>query len=330
VHPDHRRRGVLTAMLRHHFEQVHEEPGVHVSALHASEPSIYGRHGYGQASLELTVTLGRGTKLVAPGLEDQAAEVTTRMATSTDSDVPGRLRACHLAHADLGAVVGDAGYYERICLQLPEHQREKEPWRVLFACRGGAEVGFAYFRRMHKWERSRPAGELEVWAIVGDPAVRLALLRRLVDFDLMGTVKVNTVGAEDPLLSWLGGPRAASDVATYDGLWVRLVDLPDALQQRTWSAPCDVVVEVADAAAPWNEGTWRIHADDAGAATVERTDAEADLRLRVEALGSAYLGGGNLVAQHRAGLVTARRPAAVRELWRSMRTDVAPTAAVGF
>ena len=37
VHPDHRRRGVLGTMLRHHFERVHEEPGTHVSALHASE-----------------------------------------------------------------------------------------------------------------------------------------------------------------------------------------------------------------------------------------------------------------------------------------------------
>ena len=53
VHPDHRRQGVLTAMLRDHFEQVHAEPGTHVSALHASEPAIYGRHGYGLASLEL-------------------------------------------------------------------------------------------------------------------------------------------------------------------------------------------------------------------------------------------------------------------------------------
>jgi GNAT superfamily N-acetyltransferase len=51
VHPDHRRRGVLTAMMRHHFEQVHEEDGLHVSALHASEPAIYGRYGYGLASL---------------------------------------------------------------------------------------------------------------------------------------------------------------------------------------------------------------------------------------------------------------------------------------
>jgi hypothetical protein len=169
-----------------------------------------------------------------------------------------------------------------------------------------------------------------VWALVGDPAAKLTLLRRLVDFDLIGTVKVGTVGVDDPLVLWAGGPRATSEVATYDSLWVRLVDLPEALQDRTWSAPCDVVVEVADRSAPWNHGSWRIRADAAGLATVERSTREADLRLPVEALGGAYLGGGNLVALHRAGLVAERRPGAVAELWRAMRTDVAPTAALMF
>ena len=330
VHPDHRRKGVLSAMLRHHFEQVHEEEGTHVSALHASEPAIYGRHGYGLASLEMEVSLGRGTKLTAPDLDGAAAAVTTQLATVSDPDVPKRMRECHLASAGLGSVVGETGYYARVCHQLPEHLRDKEPWRVLFARRDGVDVGFAMFRRTHKWERARPAGEMSVWALVGDPATQLALLRRLVDFDLIGAVKVGTVGVDDPLLLWVGGPRSTSDVATYDSLWVRLVDLAEALQERAWSASCDVVVEVEDTAAPWNDGSWRIRADDAGEATVERTTAESDVRLRVEALGGAYLGGGNLVALQRAGLVAERRQGAVAELWRAMRTEVSPTAAVGF
>ena len=76
VHPDHRRRGVLTAMMRHHFEQVHEESGLHVSALHASEPAIYGRYGHGLASLELQVELGREATLTAPELDDVAGRTT--------------------------------------------------------------------------------------------------------------------------------------------------------------------------------------------------------------------------------------------------------------
>ncbi|NUR09056.1 MAG: GNAT family N-acetyltransferase [Nocardioidaceae bacterium] len=330
VHPDHRRTGVLTAMIRDHLERVRDEEGTHVSALHASEPAIYGRYGYGLASLELEVTLGRGTTLTAPHLDHAAAAVTTQLATVSDAGVAKRMHECHLAAAGMGAVVGAAGYYARVCHQLPELLRDKEPWRVLFARRDGADVGFTMFRRTHKWERARPSGELTVWAVVGDPAAQLALLRRLVDFDLIGSVKVGTVGVDDPLVLWAGGPRSTADVATYDSLWVRLVDVPEALQSRTFCAPCDVVVEVTDQTAPWNEGRWRIRADAAGEATVERTSSEADLRLGVAALGAAYLGGGNLRALQRAGLAEEARPGAVAELWRAMRTDVAPTASVGF
>ncbi len=330
VHPDHRRKGVLTAMIRDHFERVRKEDGAHVSALHASEPAIYGRYGYGMASAELHVTLGRGTRLTAPHLEELVARTTTQLTSAAVPDVSKRMRECHLAQAELGSVVGDAGYYARICLERPDQLRDKEPRRVLFARRDGNDVGFAMFRRTHKWEKARPAGELAVWAVVGDPAARLALLRRLVDFDLMGTVKVHTVGVDDPLIHWAAGPRATSDVETYDSLWVRLVDLPGALQARAWSAPCDVVVAVEDTHAPWNAGTWRVRAAADGAATVERSTAAADLRLPVSALGAAYLGGGNLVTLERAGLVEELRRGAAAELWRAMRTEVAPTAAVGF
>jgi len=330
VHPDHRRKGVLSAMMRHHLEQVHAEPGTHVSALHASEPAIYGRYGYGLASMELDVHLSRGTKLTAPHLEHAAAELTTELATVSDADVPKRMRECHLRGAELGAVVGEPGYYTRVCTQHPEHLRDKEPLRVLFARRDGEDVGFALFRRKHNWEHGRPAGELWVWSVIGETVARLVLLRRLVDFDLIGTVKVGGVGSDDPLLHWAGGPRATADVATYDSLWVRLVDLPGALQDRAWNAACDLVVEVADSSAPWNDGRWRIHANTAGEASVARTDVDADVRLRAEHLGAAYLGGGNLVTMQRAGLVEERRPGAVAELWRAMRTEVAPSAAVGF
>ena len=101
-------------------------------------------------------------------------------------------------------MVGDAGYYSRVCQQQPEHLRDREPWRILFARRDGNDVGFAMFRRSHKWEKARPAGDLEVWAVIGEAAAQLALIRRLVDFDLMGTVKVRTVGVDAPRLTSCG------------------------------------------------------------------------------------------------------------------------------
>ena len=248
VHPDHRRRGVLTAMMRHHLEQVRDTPGTHVSALHASEPAIYGRYGYGLASLEQPITLSRGATLTAPGLDEAAGTVTTRMATITDADIPQRMHACHLRGVETGAIVGAPEYYERICQSFPEWLRDKEPWRILFAQRDGEDVGFAMFRRERSGSRPGPAARSRSSSSSASPATRLALLRRLVDFDLVGTIQLRTVGAEDPVLAWAGGPRATAGVETYDSLWIRLVDLPEALAARTWSAPCDVVVEVTDTA----------------------------------------------------------------------------------
>src|SRR3712207_8638987 len=102
------------------------------------------------------------------------------MAAASDADVPKRLRECHLRSADLGSIVGEDPYYARVCMQLPELARDKEPLRVLFAREGGTDVGFAVFRRSHKWDRARPAGEVKVWAVLGEPAARLVLARRLV------------------------------------------------------------------------------------------------------------------------------------------------------
>ena len=107
VHPDHRRQGLLTAMLRHHFEQTRREGG-HLSGLHASEPGIYGRHGYGLASLELEVKLGRGTTLTAPQLEDEVARITTHLRTVDDPGMAERRRAIDLdlMASNVGTVVG--------------------------------------------------------------------------------------------------------------------------------------------------------------------------------------------------------------------------------
>ena len=330
VHPDHRRRGLLTAMLRHHFEQTRREGG-HLSALHASEPGIYGRHGYGLASLELQVELGRGTTFTAPQLEDEVAGISTRLHTIDDEGVAARRRRVDrgLLATNVGTILGDDEFYEMMSHLTPEERREGEPPRILFAVRAGRDVGYVAFKRTHKWPNARPAAEVDVRPVSGEPAARLALLRRVVDLDLAGSIKVDGVAASDPLLSWVQGPRGLGDVHPYDSLWVRLVDLPSALAARGYEAECDVVVEVADEPAPWNAGRWRIRVKD-GAAEATRTDDPAEVSLPVSALGAAYLGGTNLAELARAGVVAEHRPGAARDLWRAFRTDVGPYAARGF
>ncbi|TWE07330.1 GNAT family N-acetyltransferase [Rudaeicoccus suwonensis] len=330
VHPDHRRKGILTAMLRDHFERVHADPALHLSVLQASEPAIYGRHGYGMAGTELAVSLGRGTTLTAPGLEPDAERIRTSLVTIRDGNIAERLQLLEkrIAATQLASVVGDARFYRDVTTQSPEDLRGTERTQALFAQVDGEDVGVATFDRKHKWELGRPAGELTVHRLIGTPAARFALLRRLVDFDLMSTIRLQC--ADQLVVDWVGGPRRTSSLTTLDGIWFRLVDLAEGLAQRRYATSCDVVVDVTDKACPWNAGTWRITTTADGSAETTRSGQEPDIHLDVAALGAAYLGAGSLVTMLRAGLISEKTPGAVHRLWGAMRSDEPLVAGRGF
>lgn len=329
VHPDSRRRGVLTAMMADHLTRT-QDAGLALSALHASESVIYGRYGYGNAVLTLQVEVGRGTTFTAPHLDDEAAGITTHLVTMSDPGVSDRMRACQLASAPdyPGTIIGSADFFSLMALEAPEQLRDKERRRILFARRDGRDVGFIGLRREHKWSKARPSGTVTVGTFCGDPAARLALARRAVDLDLMGTTKLENIGVDDPILGWVGGPRGTGSLETWDSTWVRLVDLAAAWSLRSYEDDCDVVVEVADRFAPWNAGRWRLVCS-GGSGTASRTDSPADLGLDVAVLGAGYLGQG-IGSRLRAGLVQEHRPGAYAELARAMRTLVAPEPSIGF
>ena len=332
VHPDERRRGALTQMMRHHFADLREQ-GVALSGLHAAEPAIYGRFGYGICNVEATLGLSRGDELVAPGLDDAAAEVRTRVEGFAADGVAKRVHGLHveLTAAHLGAVTRTE---RQTIAESRDHlpsRRGSEPTQVLFAERGGVDVGYALFRRSSQWEGGRPQGSLACHELIAaDSAALLALARRILDFDLISTVTFEKRSLGDPLLWWARGPRGAS-VRVYDGAWLRLVDVGSALAQRGFAAPLDAVLEVTDPFCPWNEGRWRLRCDGPGAvATCERTDREAELRLPVQALASAYCGLRSIVSQQLEGSVVEVSPGAVDELSTAMATATQPVAAAGF
>ena len=106
-------------------------------------------------------------------------------------------------------------------------------------------------------------------------------------------------------------------------MWVRVLDLPAALQGRRYAAPLDVVLDVTDALLPANAGRWRVVVDADGAATVTRTDTEADVRLDVRELGALYLGGRSATALASAGLVTGA-PDALARVTAAFTSPLAP------
>jgi predicted acetyltransferase len=303
VHPLFRRRGVLTAMMRHHLQTVHER-GEPVSALHAAEAPIYGRFGYGMASHYLYGTVPRGAALhPVPGADEVRLRL-EHVDPARHADIVGD---CYeAARRDRpGMVSRNSPAQRRICVSDPASERSgAETLKILIAESddGGPARGYALFRRTNDSSDRRPTGVVRIRDVVTrDPAAARALWGRLLDLDLTSTIELDKRATDDPLFTLLVDPRTVH-TAQLDGLWVRLVDLPVALTGRRYTAEADVVIEVRDELCPWNAGRWRLSTGTDGAQCSPSTDP-ATFSLDVRELGSAYLGSVSLTALADAGRV---------------------------
>src|SRR5438067_3258250 len=344
VLPTHRRRGILSAMMRHQLADIAAR-GEAVAALFASESVIYGRYGYGSASTELQLTVRRGEGALRAAVAGDAgagsgtgaasgtgggsgagggpvrlragwpAELRTELAKVYDSVVPHRP----------GMMARDERWWQNLLADPEFRRRGMSRQKCLLAGDDSGPRGYALYRTKPDWgEDGLPFGRLWIGELMAtDAAASATLWTDLLTRDLIGEVVARQRPVDEPLLEMLADRRRARPQLS-DGLWVRLVDVPAALRQRRYSSAADVVIEVTDELLPANAGRWRLQCAgpaDGGTASCEPTRAAADIVLPVAALGAGYLGGTRLSALAAAGLVAERKHGAVARLSAAMYSD---------
>jgi predicted acetyltransferase len=331
VLPSHRRRGILSAMMRHQLADIAGR-GEAIAALFASESGIYGRYGYGCASGQLRLTIRRGEGALSAAAAASAGrdhgsvrlraaaptELRTELAKVYDSAVPHRP----------GMMARDERWWQSMLADPEFVRRGMTSLKCLLADDGSGPRGYALYRTKADWaEDGLPFGSLSVRELIAaDATTTAALWTDLLTRDLIGEVVARQRPVDDPLLDMLADRRRARAYLT-DGLWIRLTDVPAALRQRRYSCAADVVIEVTDELLPANAGRWRLGCPgpaDGGTTSCERTTAAADIVLPVAVLGAGYLGGTRLGALATAGLVTERKPGALARLSAAMYSDPAP------
>ncbi|GAA5021979.1 GNAT family N-acetyltransferase [Actinopolymorpha pittospori] len=324
VLPTHRRRGVLTALMRHQLGGLYESGREAVAVLTASEPAIYGRFGYGLATEWVSVEIQRTARSLRPvaGVDD----VTIRYADADKVlDATNAVRESVVA-ARPGMFHHNESWRRSELADPVSGRHGGSPLRCVVAERAGQVSGFAYFHTRSSWDERGPGGTTTISRVQAtDAASSAALWRFLLDQDLMATTGHRRLSLDDPILAWLLDVRRAK-VTVRDGMWARLVDVGRALGSRGYAAPVDVVLDVHDEFCPWNAGRWRLVADaeDADSASCVRTEREADLVLDVRDLASAYLGRPTLLGLGAAGLVEERVPGTLARVARAFRNDPLP------
>lgn len=285
VLPSHRRRGLLRRMMELQLRAARER-GQPIAALWASEETIYGRFGYGLASLDMHVEADRKSVRIRPELprEGSVRLIAHDEALRVLPPLYERLRK-----RSAGFVSRSRDWWENRTLgDRPDQRRGAGPLVRALCERDGRAAGFAFYRiaqegsTVEDWKKI--VRVIELHGV--DEAARRDLWRFLLEIDWTDVVRAQHLPVDDALILHVDRINNLG-LRVYDGLWVRVLDVPSALAARGFVGDGRVTVEVtSDPQFADNVGTWTVEPG-----RVRRSSRRPDIRLDVQALGSSLLGG---------------------------------------
>jgi predicted acetyltransferase len=276
----HRRLGVVTNLKRRQLEEAAARSEV-AAILLASEGRIYGRFGYGAATLVADI------------------DIRTKDALLPAPNSGGRLRIVDGAEADkLFPSIWTQSCRRAGSIQRPPHfwesataDRDKGHVHVVFENASGQPRGYVRYSSKADWEAGgQPKHGLTIQEFISvDDVARLELWWYLLSLDLIRDVSAWSQPIDDPLRWALAEPRALRTRAVRDMYWVRPLDVAKLLGSRTYALDIDVKLGVNDPLLDLG-GTFALAGGPAGA-MCEPTSAAADVQLSIGDLGAISLGG---------------------------------------
>ena len=305
VQPTHTRQGVMTRMMRHQINDIHQR-GEPLAALFASESGIYGRFGYGVATVHESWMIERPFTTFA-----QNYETPGRMVFVEPEDI-GR----DLPDVFRRSIHGRAGVFEKPPYRWEEESRSPDALDPSPRVRGRGRGGLFYAAyevdgRLDgyvAYRSNRPTVVVNDLMAVTREATA-ALWRFCFDIDLMGFTEAIKRPLDDPLPWMLMDPRRLQRTVR-DGVWLRVVDAFAALEQRRYAAPDRITLEIRDRMCTWNERCIELEGSAEGA-TCRDTTASPDISMDITALASVYLGTTSFTTLRDAGLVDEHTPGAL-------------------
>jgi predicted acetyltransferase len=315
----HRRRGLLTAMMRRQLDDMHQR-GEPLAALYASEAPIYGRFGYGLATYQAEIEIQQSRGGFAKPLAGRGRVVMVDVPAAVDAFTQVWARVHPMQPGMLGL---DARWWRLQLADLETNRQGFSPhYRVVYQA-DGKPAGFAIYRIKMEWDPAGPAGTLRLESLIAPTSEAYAALWRYVlDVDLITRISAEMRPIDEPLRFLLADSRQPK-MRVEDGIWLRLVDVERALAGRRYAVEGGLVLRVHDAFCPWNDGHYELNGGPMNA-VCERCESNPDLELSSADLAAVYLGGNRFRTLYEAGRIHELRPGALERADAMFATDRAP------
>lgn len=288
IAPTHRRRGLLTAMIQSHFDDADRcaEP---LSALWASETSIYGRYGYGMAVPSCEISFNANlAKIGRPEHPDDLTFATADEVTSTLPALHEQIRTAQPGLFQRSMPMWD----KRHIADLDYMRKGQSRRRTVIARRDGEAVGYATFRQKQQWtDTGIPDGYVHVGEVHGvDLVAQHSLWWFLSQIDLYPNVRAE-FDRPNSIVPWLADNFRAVTQQLSDGLWLRVLDVARAMSSRRYDAPGQHRFEVVDERRETTAGTYELNIDTDGVGHCRRSNKRPSVQLSAAGLAALYLGG---------------------------------------
>ncbi|WP_030545983.1 GNAT family N-acetyltransferase [Streptomyces albus] len=326
----HRRRGLLSRMMAADLAEARERGDV-VATLIAAEYPIYGRFGFGPATwtAEWRVDVprtGLDPRWSGPECGGRTDFTDGAGVRKLGPELHERLRARRPGFVSRGEHVWRLATGD---LRYPSMGPWTEPFHAVYRSPGGEVEGLLTYTTDSTWQAAQPQIKATVHELLGlTPAAERALWHFLLSVDWVMSVDSGLRAPDDLLPLLLPDPRAARMTGQVDFLWIRLLDIPRALEARTYADSGTLVLDVRDetgiaAETGLTGGRFRLDAAPDGASCAPTT-AEPDLTLSVADLAALYLGDESAVRLTALGRAEEAREGAAALTDRLLRTSRRP------
>ena len=213
------------------------------------------------------------------------------------------LPALHAASAEAGTnlVPRDAGYWSVVVERLERGESldvlaaaggEPAPFYALYRASDGTPEGIAIYRIDPRWKRGLSRTELDlVFFVHASDRAHFGMWRHLLTLAHVEKIHVSHGPVDDALTWLLVDGRRLENVGACDHIWLRLLDVREALRQRGSGLLSRTLVLRAVDDQFGETTTLKLEPGDRGRLEVSTTTSDPDVETNVSTLAALFLGG---------------------------------------
>jgi len=297
VLPTARRRGVFRLIMESQLRSLRDH-GLVAAMLHPTEDTLYGRYGYGAATLEAKISVDTtNVEFIGHAPDGRLELVSAHEARQLLPALHDRYRL--MQPGDVSR--SPAWWDDHVTEYAYRTDRPNALFHLFYTSPSGSLDGYAAFRpSSNRFPESMTAEG--VFATTGE--AEQAIWRHLLARDLIGRVDIDPAPV-DGLLRWLVADRHSVATTTHDQNWLRLLDVRAAMESRSYACDGRLAVRVSDPLFSENDGTFTLEVAGGHAVCRRTEDVPPDVDIDIADLASLYLGGVTLSVLVRAGRTTA-------------------------